>query len=497
MTEGTAAIKRHSGAMEFLGMEGFSLFFCWMILSFYWLFAEFFADTPSAARDGVQLFVFGGITLGYGILHFVGRYPAFDPFSKPLVAAVAAGTIMLPAASFAAYLGFDVPLPLLSAAALCAGLAGSMLTVSWLDVASRIRLRGYGRFTSLSLLGGGVLFVLVALMPPVVQPVLAAVASLVSITLLAFTSARGNALFDFDENSEDERPWKFEREIEPSLFAFGIAFALTFVYLMNFGGATALIGLAFVVPGAGVIAALSLAGKVVNITTVQRALLCITVLACLFTPFVSDAMQLACAGLVVASWAALVAVNYALLVRKSVEHWKGPVFHQVPLRLLFSAAGFFTGWAVATAATATIGAHSDAFTWIRLVMAFVLVAVVMVFFPQSSHHNLDERSIDSPVPTSAPAAASAVLGERELLQRRCRAIAGLYQLSPRETDILEFLAKGRNAAYIQNKLTISPHTVKSHIYSIYRKLDIHSQQKLMDFVEDYPIDANVPNTPAR
>ena len=43
-----------------------------------------------------------------------------------------------------------------------------------------------------------------------------------------------------------------------------------------------------------------------------------------------------------------------------------------------------------------------------------------------------------------------------------------------------------NAAYIQNKLTISPHTVKSHIYSIYRKLDIHSQQKLMDFVEDYP-----------
>ncbi len=67
-------------------------------------------------------------------------------------------------------------------------------------------------------------------------------------------------------------------------------------------------------------------------------------------------------------------------------------------------------------------------------------------------------------------------------------MAELYQLSPRETDILKFLAKGRNAAYIQGKLIISPHTVKSHIYSIYRKLDIHSQQKLMDFVEEFPVD---------
>ena len=74
-------------------------------------------------------------------------------------------------------------------------------------------------------------------------------------------------------------------------------------------------------------------------------------------------------------------------------------------------------------------------------------------------------------------------------------MAELYQLSPRETDILKFLAKGRNAAYIQGKLTISPHTVKSHIYSIYRKLDIHSQQKLMDFVEEFPVDDAPANRP--
>jgi DNA-binding CsgD family transcriptional regulator len=67
-------------------------------------------------------------------------------------------------------------------------------------------------------------------------------------------------------------------------------------------------------------------------------------------------------------------------------------------------------------------------------------------------------------------------------------IAGLYSLSPRESDVLRYLAKGRNANYIQKELVISPHTAKSHIYNIYRKLDIHSQQKLMDFVEEYPIE---------
>ena len=85
------------------------------------------------------------------------------------------------------------------------------------------------------------------------------------------------------------------------------------------------------------------------------------------------------------------------------------------------------------------------------------------------------------------------MSEHEVFEARCNAVAEMYQLSPRETDVLRYLAKGRNAAYIQNKLTISPHTVKSHIYSIYRKTDIHSQQSLMDFVEDYPVSVPQPS----
>lgn len=304
--------------------------------------------------------------------------------------------------------------------------------------------------------------------------------ALASIGLQAFAGARANS--DTTTAGHQKAAWRFTKEVEPSLVAFGIVFGLTFVYLFNSGTDAVFAGLMFVIPGAGIVAAFALRGKAIGIIVIQRILLCVTVLACLAIPFSTEGVQLACSCLVVASWAALISINYALVVKKSIEQEGTSVFQQVPLRLVFSALGFCLGWAIAAAVTAQYGAHSDAFTVVRLSMAFVLVAVIMLFFPVGRHH--DDAACNYIASASLPVEP----GEKEPFDSRCAAVAELYQLSPRETDILKFLAKGRNAAYIQSKLTISPHTVKSHIYNIYRKLNIHSQQKLMDFVEDCPID---------
>ena len=67
---------------------------------------------------------------------------------------------------------------------------------------------------------------------------------------------------------------------------------------------------------------------------------------------------------------------------------------------------------------------------------------------------------------------------------KCETVANTFLLSRRETEILFFLAKGHNAAYIQEKLYISEGTAKTHIRHIYRKCDIHNQQDLMRMVED-------------
>lgn len=70
-----------------------------------------------------------------------------------------------------------------------------------------------------------------------------------------------------------------------------------------------------------------------------------------------------------------------------------------------------------------------------------------------------------------------------LWKKSCTLIAQKAGLSTRETEVFMYLAKGRNASYIEKKLYISNHTVKAHMFKIYRKLDIHTMQELLDLVE--------------
>lgn len=67
---------------------------------------------------------------------------------------------------------------------------------------------------------------------------------------------------------------------------------------------------------------------------------------------------------------------------------------------------------------------------------------------------------------------------------KCEMIANKYLLSRRETEVLFLLARGHNAAYIQKKLYITQSTAKTHIYHIYQKLGIHTQQELLAMVSE-------------
>ena len=49
--------------------------------------------------------------------------------------------------------------------------------------------------------------------------------------------------------------------------------------------------------------------------------------------------------------------------------------------------------------------------------------------------------------------------------------------------MLRLLARGRTSPVIQEKLFLSHNTVKTHVRHIYAKMDIHSQQELIDIVE--------------
>ena len=68
-------------------------------------------------------------------------------------------------------------------------------------------------------------------------------------------------------------------------------------------------------------------------------------------------------------------------------------------------------------------------------------------------------------------------------KNRCLRAAQRYDLTPREGEILSYLARGRNAKYIQEALTISLSTAQTHIRNIYRKVGVHSRQELLSLIE--------------
>ena len=53
-------------------------------------------------------------------------------------------------------------------------------------------------------------------------------------------------------------------------------------------------------------------------------------------------------------------------------------------------------------------------------------------------------------------------------------------LTKREMEVFGLLLEGKNAGNIENELCISRYTAKTHISSVYRKTDVHSQQELID-----------------
>jgi DNA-binding CsgD family transcriptional regulator len=65
----------------------------------------------------------------------------------------------------------------------------------------------------------------------------------------------------------------------------------------------------------------------------------------------------------------------------------------------------------------------------------------------------------------------------------CALISRKYRLTPREHEILAFLARGRNASHIVSMQNISYETAKTHIKNIRRKLNVHSQQEIIDLID--------------
>lgn len=69
--------------------------------------------------------------------------------------------------------------------------------------------------------------------------------------------------------------------------------------------------------------------------------------------------------------------------------------------------------------------------------------------------------------------------------QRCGEVSKAYGLSPREEEIMVLVMKGRSNPRIQETLGLTAGTVNSHLSHLYRKLNVHDKQSLIDLVESF------------
>lgn len=70
----------------------------------------------------------------------------------------------------------------------------------------------------------------------------------------------------------------------------------------------------------------------------------------------------------------------------------------------------------------------------------------------------------------------------EAVVQRGEQLAHEHGLTNRETEILQLLLQGRSLPFIQDELVLASGTVRTHVMRIYKKLDIHSRQELLNLL---------------
>ena len=270
----------------------------------------------------------------------------------------------------------------------------------------------------------------------------------------------------------------------------GAVYGFMAIELCSMGQEVAVIGGASGLVGTLVALLWALLGSKVDVdrAVVHRISLPVLMAGMLLFPFFDGLGRVVCGGMIIAALAHSTIVGWCTTSIDNYEFRLHPV-DRFALRQTPSYLGFLAGSAVAYLA---VFAYPLAGTQLDLLMvAFALVLVVAFCVYGGDDAQARKRLNELLAPPAAERALEAAgdVGADQsgpgFFRKRCELVAQRYALTPREEEVFLLLAKGRNAEHIAEQLVVSPATAKSHIYHIYRKLDISSQQHLMNIVEDY------------
>ncbi len=130
-------------------------------------------------------------------------------------------------------------------------------------------------------------------------------------------------------------------------------------------------------------------------------------------------------------------------------------------------------------------------TVVAMLATLSLVVVAFMVIPEGVVAQLAHAVRSEKKEEAARAAAEATNSSEDdaprtdRIEAHCASVAQEFGLTPRESEVIVLLAYGRTLSIIARDLQIAKGTARTHIENIYRKLDVHKQQELIDLVESY------------
>lgn len=129
-----------------------------------------------------------------------------------------------------------------------------------------------------------------------------------------------------------------------------------------------------------------------------------------------------------------------------------------------------------------LGFRNFSFTQVIQGIAPTLTPEDMQLLPQQTSSHDESADQNGGYENESPADSESAQ-QVDRIAERCQELGKRHHLTPREIEIFELLARGRNGSFIMEHFVVSRNTAKSHIKHIYTKLGVHSQQELIDLVE--------------
>jgi DNA-binding CsgD family transcriptional regulator len=209
----------------------------------------------------------------------------------------------------------------------------------------------------------------------------------------------------------------------------------------------------------------------INFATFYRLLVPLTVGGLFLITLLPPALPFAGFGLVFAAQWGLYLLLWIYLAELCHRTSANPILVFVAGRLIFEL-GFLIAYLLGNLLPTLTTNYHVPFVFIAFGIAvFLILTTLMPIGDDETHRpSLKEQNGDLPSNDQEMMA--------ELFQKQTQRLTQRYALSPRESEIVQYLVRGYSLPSIRNELFIAKSTIDSHTQRIYRKCGIHSRQEL-------------------